>query len=77
MKMAIMNRKEWCSKIELAFNANKTPHALWVPISILKTFLLCTLIFVFALFYVVKERKNLAADAMGGNRKRIELISCD
>lgn len=74
---AIMNWKEWHSKIELAFNADKTLHTLWVPISILKTFLLYTLISIFSLFCTVKDKNNLFMDAMGGNRKIIELLSYD
>lgn len=64
-------------KIELAFDADKTLQVLWVPISILKTFLLYTLIFVSALFCIVNDKNFLFVNAMGGNRKRIEPLSCD
>lgn len=77
MKFVIMSWKEKRSKIEREFNADKTPYAFWVPISISRSFLLCTLISIFSLFCIVKGGINYSIEAMGGNRKMIELFSYD
>lgn len=77
MKVSIMNQKDWRLKDELVFNAKKTLHAFCVSISFLRVSILYILSPLFVLQCIVKDVRNSTIVAMGGNRKRIEPLTCD